>query len=115
MKKHKTHRREIVRCFEITDFLKEIDKVLPTVQTEKHRIIINKCRAILIAGSMSHIPEPGEPITCHINTEKAVGITIEILRYCGVAPPGWPQPPSPDELLQYRKTAGQNQNGRQSL
>ena len=123
MKRRKYHRVHSLHSFEVTQFIREIDMVLPTIQMEEHRALISNMRALMMEGSMSHRPSPGKPVTCTINTVETLRSIIETLRCCGVAPPGWPPPPGPEELLHYRKvpvpcwdgTEEENQKGGQSV
>jgi hypothetical protein len=84
---------------EITELLDEIDRVLPSIQGVEHRAIVIQMRDYLIAASVPRLLHPGEPINFEAGTEEMFYGAIEILRCCGIAPAGWPQPPGPEELF----------------
>jgi hypothetical protein len=102
--KRRTNKRPqgVYRAFEITVFLREIDRFLPSIQTPEHRAAVIQTRNLLMAASMSRPPAPGEIPSCLVVTEETLVDVIETLRCCGIAPAGWPQPPGPDALLQPR-------------
>lgn len=100
--KRRTKKRPsgVYQAIEITAFLREINRVLPTIEGPEHRATVIQARNLLMATSMSRPLAPGETPSCLALTEETLAKLIETLRCCGVAPPGWPQPPSPDVLLQ---------------
>lgn len=102
--KRRTKKRphQAYQVFEITIFLREIDRVLPTIEVSEHRATVIQARNLLMAASMPCPPVPGEPISCLDVSDEMLIDAIETLRCCGIAPPGWPQPPGPDALLSAR-------------
>jgi|GEM_PF-6856263 len=107
-------------AFDVTNFLREIDRILPTIKTAYHRAKVLETRRLLMAVTTSTPPEPGEVPTCPVGTIELLTSIIETLRCCGIAPPGWPQPPGPDAFIRSRKITiagwhGTDGNGGQSL
>lgn len=99
--KRRTKKRphQVYQAFEITDFLRKIDQVLPTIEGPEHRATVVRVRNLLMATSMSRPLAPGETPSCHALTEETLADLIETLRCCGIAPDGWPPPPGPDALI----------------
>lgn len=99
--KRRTKKRPagVYKAFEITVFLREIDRVLPTIKGPEHRATVVRAKNLLMAASMPRPPAPGEIPSCLALTEETLADLIETLRCCGIAPPGWPQPPGPDALI----------------
>ena len=87
---------------EVTEFLIEIARVLPTVKTQFHRDVIEGARDYLLAHSAQLPPEGGDFQCLRGNLETLCDV-IETLRCCGVAPPGWPAPPPPEALIRARQ------------
>ncbi len=91
------------RIFELTPFLREIDRVLPTIKTPEHRAVVVQARNFIMAISTSTPPQHGEPISSGLVSLEILEKLIETLRCCGIAPEGWPPPPSPDALIRSRQ------------
>ena len=84
--------------FEITPFLLEIERVLPSVTCPFQRTAIESARDFILETSQTNTPESPLDIDQTIDPHLLVLLT-ETLRYCGVAPAGWPPPPPPGERL----------------
>jgi hypothetical protein len=99
--KRRTNKRTsgVYQVFEITDFLREIDRVLPTIEGPEHRATVVRAKNLLMATSMPRPLEPGETPACLALNMETLAELIETLRCCGIAPSGWPQPPGPDALI----------------
>jgi len=104
MKRKRKHTRSSLnfQIFEITDFLREIDRALPNIAGQEHRAMVLQARNYLMAMSTPRFPRPGEIPPCLMGNEEMLMKTIETLRCCGIAPAGWPQPPGPEALLRQR-------------
>lgn len=89
----------IYQVFEVTDFLREIDRVLPTIEGPEHRATVIRAKKLLMATSISRPLATGETPSCLALTQEALMHLIETLRCCGIAPDGWPPPPGPDALI----------------
>lgn len=90
------------QAIEITDFLHEINRVLPTIQAQEHRDIVIQMQRVLIVFSTSTLPMPGEEPNFPVGGAELLEHVIETLRCCGIAPAGWPQPPRFDGLIRCR-------------
>ena len=108
---HHMKQKYIYKAFEVTDFLREIDRVLPTIQGEEHRHIVMQTRNLLIAFSSTKFPKFGEMPECAITSEELLMKIIESLRCCGIAPKGWPQPPGPEALIRLSSISVPGWNG----
>lgn len=99
--KRRTKKRphQDIKVFEITVFLREIDRVLPSIEGPEHRATVIQARNLLMATSMSRPLAPGETPSCLVLNVETLADLIETLRCCGIAPDGWPQPPGPDALI----------------
>ena len=101
--KRRTNQRPpgVYQAVEITVFLREIDRILPTIEGSEHRTTVIQARNLLIATSMSRPLAPGEVPSCLALNAETLADLIETLRCCGIAPAGFPQPPGPDVLLRH--------------
>ena len=99
--KRRTNKRPpgVYQAVEITVFLREIDRVLPTIEGPEHRATVIQARKLLMATSMSRPLAPGENPSCLALNIETLAELIETLRCCGIAPAGFPQPPGPDALI----------------
>ena len=82
--------------FNAKPFLDEIDRILPTVNTELHRSAIEGARDFLIL----HARELSST-KMHPALRRMFAAIVESLRCCGVSPVGWQAPPPPTELLRH--------------
>lgn len=87
------------KIFEVTEFIRQIDRVLPTIETPEHREVVLGIRRYLMAASTPNFPVAGVDPECLVSTHETLVKAIETLRCCGIAPPGWPPPPGPEALL----------------
>ena len=93
--KRRTNKRP-PQGFDVKPFLRQIEKVMPTVESELIRQAIAASRDFLL----HHASELGRP-----NQAPALlgmlCIVLENLRCCGVVPEGWPAAPPPTEQLRF--------------
>lgn len=99
--KRRTKKRQSseYQIFEVTEFIREIDRVSPRIETSEHREVVLGIRRFLMAASTPIFPEPGVDPGCLVASRELLVKAIETLRCCGIAPPGWPAPPGPEALL----------------
>jgi hypothetical protein len=102
MKEKHTRPPEDYQVFEITDFLREIDRVLPTIEGAVHRAIVFKIRSLF--GALLYSQIMGDLVPHFSVTNEVLLGAIETLRCCGISPAGWPPPPGPEALLRPRLT-----------
>jgi hypothetical protein len=83
---------ETLHAFEVTEFINEIDKVFPTITCPVKRQAVSRIRDFIFATSSTTLPGPGESPDCSPIDSITLTIVVELLRRCGIAPAGWPQP-----------------------
>lgn len=88
--------------FDPAPFLREIDRVLPSITCPTKRAAVEGARHFLVTFAMPNANLVGPPPS-RADFAAVIVPLIETLRCCGIAPEGWPPPPGPGAVIRYRQ------------